>query len=537
MIPAAAGSETADEDTKRNTVSVILNNEVSSEPDEDEPGAITGEAVSLGETTDQENNTAHMASPLYRAPSEGKGNSGDLSTTITWKLDDDGTLILSGSGEYTSFETVPWSGYEDKIKKIVIEEGIKGLREGTFSYCINLTSVSLPEGYKYILSGTFYKCKVLNEINFPNSLEYIASDAFDPDNSAVLSKLPSYLSEDDEGNYAILYDVPVTVKYGQTEARKMLDLVNNFRTSGSAWYWESESTKKTNIKKPALKYDYGLEQIAMQRAAEIAYSFDHVRPCASGYGNGSFNSCKASDGTTSSAENIAGMYGTPNMQKVFDMWKEENEGFGMQGHRLNMLGNFKTIGIGCAVVNGNCYWVMELGYDASSIQNTYAADSDKKMHIKITPDAVGYYNEYVNGTLRQPLFVEYEYKKNILHVLLQNAWPESQFLALEGDYLWETGDPQIAEIKGDLVRGVSEGETTLNYYYQFKAPVYIGLSAKLRICKPGYQVTGKNRYATCAFTAAISFPEGADEVIMVTATISRTHFRLLHMREQKTARC
>ena len=37
----------------------------------------------------------------------------------------------------------------------------------------------------------------------------------------------------------------INVKYGQTEARKMLDMVNAFRTGGDAWVWNSDDKTKT----------------------------------------------------------------------------------------------------------------------------------------------------------------------------------------------------------------------------------------------------------------------------------------------------
>lgn len=74
-------------------------------------------------------------------------------------------------------------------------------------------------------------------------------------------------------------DITVRVKYGQTEARSMLQLVNAFRTGKDAWYWNEDDKTKTTCKDlSALAYDYELEQMAMLRAAEIALSFSHTRP-------------------------------------------------------------------------------------------------------------------------------------------------------------------------------------------------------------------------------------------------------------------
>ena len=52
--------------------------------------------------------------------------------------------------------------------------------------------------------------------------------------------------------------IKFSVRYGQTDARKMADKLNVFRAENG---------------KSALTYDYNLEKVAMQRAAEIAVRF------------------------------------------------------------------------------------------------------------------------------------------------------------------------------------------------------------------------------------------------------------------------
>ena len=79
---------------------------------------------------------------------------------------------------------------------------------------------------------------------------------------------------------AEIIPVNISVKYGQTEARTILDMINAARTNSEyAWYWNMDDTTKTyctDLKE--LKYDYDLERVAMKRATEIALSYDHERP-------------------------------------------------------------------------------------------------------------------------------------------------------------------------------------------------------------------------------------------------------------------
>lgn len=64
--------------------------------------------------------------------------------------------------------------------------------------------------------------------------------------------------------------VQLGVTYQQTDARGMLQLVNDFRASDQAWYWNEDDQTKTDLsgKLQPFTYDYKLEQVAMQRAAE-----------------------------------------------------------------------------------------------------------------------------------------------------------------------------------------------------------------------------------------------------------------------------
>ena len=82
--------------------------------------------------------------------------------------------------------------------------------------------------------------------------------------------------------FADNYTVEAEGTYGQTAARGMLAMINEFRTGSEAWYWNSSNTAKeqaTNLKE--LTYDYHLEKLAMQRAAEIAFSYSHTRTTGS----------------------------------------------------------------------------------------------------------------------------------------------------------------------------------------------------------------------------------------------------------------
>lgn len=193
--------------------------------------------------------------------------------------------------------------------------------------------------------------------------------------------------------------VRVNVTYGQTEARGMLELVNDFRTGDEAWYWKPGNEEKkvlTNLKE--MTYDYTLERIAMQRAAELALNFQHTRP------NGT--SCTTAftavvDRWSGYGENIAIGYTTA--EAAFTAWQETNRLYPNQGHRINMLSGYNAIGIGHVVYNGVHYWVQEFAAVPSVNTNATAAnDSAATVSVDVADSMI------TSVTLAQPDPLELE---------------------------------------------------------------------------------------------------------------------------------
>ena len=114
--------------------------------------------------------------PFSIAASESSGNLG----TISWVLDDTGTLTISGKGklpDFTSNTDSEWKQYKDQIKKIIIEEGITGIGECSFCYCTNCDSVKLPSTITSIGGGSFGATKI-QSINIPAGVSNIGLSAF-----------------------------------------------------------------------------------------------------------------------------------------------------------------------------------------------------------------------------------------------------------------------------------------------------------------------------------------------------------------------
>ena len=79
---------------------------------------------------------------------------------------------------------------------------------------------------------------------------------------------------------ADIRSVNIHVRYGQSEARTLLGMINSIRqNTNDSWYWKPGSSEKEQLNNlRPLVYDYGLEEVAMKRAAEIALVYSHGRP-------------------------------------------------------------------------------------------------------------------------------------------------------------------------------------------------------------------------------------------------------------------
>ncbi len=112
---------------------------------------------------------------------EGNVTSGACGENLTWILED-GVLTISGTGEMDDF----WEGSDDqpcwnkeKIKSVIVKDGVCDIGIGAFSYCENLKSIILPESVTRIGKNAFRGCYNLTSINIPSGVTYIGDYAFD----------------------------------------------------------------------------------------------------------------------------------------------------------------------------------------------------------------------------------------------------------------------------------------------------------------------------------------------------------------------
>ena len=127
-----------------------------------------------------------------------------INAEVTWTLSDDGTLTISGTDmpNYSSTST-PWSSQAKKIKKIIIENGVKNIGDDAFN-CIRTkyayTSVSIPESVTKIGKYAFFDSN-LTSIVIPNSVKSIGECAFKACSLTSLTIGKSVTSIGDEAFY------------------------------------------------------------------------------------------------------------------------------------------------------------------------------------------------------------------------------------------------------------------------------------------------------------------------------------------------
>ena len=107
------------------------------------------------------------------------GAEGDGSN-LTWTLDSEGVLTISGSGDMHGYDHLgaPWYGIRSPVKSAVIADGVTSIGDSAFFDCTSLTSVTIPDSVTSIGEYAFYDCTSLTSVTIPDSVTSIGDGAF-----------------------------------------------------------------------------------------------------------------------------------------------------------------------------------------------------------------------------------------------------------------------------------------------------------------------------------------------------------------------
>ena len=139
----------------------------------------------------------------------------------TWKVYDDGTLVIGGvSDEMYDYEgmVAPWAKYADEVTSLKIESGVKHISndafadmrgivwidfgevdeigDGAFRNCVNLRRVVTPKTLKTIGDNAFSGCYRLREVNL-DAVTDLGLGAFENCVSLVSFHVPAGLETED----------------------------------------------------------------------------------------------------------------------------------------------------------------------------------------------------------------------------------------------------------------------------------------------------------------------------------------------------
>lgn len=231
------------------------------------------------------------------------------------------------------------------------------------------------------------------------------------------------------GKYATL---SVTGTNDQTEARKMLDLVNTARAK------QSSALSK-------LTWDYDLEKIAMQRAAELSIYFNHTRP------NGLQLSSLAT-GYQSPAENLQVSGGSLNAVTANEKWLNNPT------ERANMIDSrFTSMAAASFVVNDCTCWVEVFGSSNKQTTVTAAVNGSRTYSIEALPSNISLsFSKTLPSNAVIGAFAQYTI------VNTNKGWTYAKTPINANSFTWSSSDSYVVTIdaKGSAV-AKEDGTTTI----------------------------------------------------------------------------
>lgn len=247
--------------------------------------------------------------------------------------------------------------------------------------------------------------------------------------------------------------VSIQAKYNQTEARRLLKMINDFRASDT-WYWNEDNKTKTHCKNLGkLTYDYELEKTAMQRAAEIALVYDHKRP----NGNDPFTAYTSIG--YSAGENIC--VDTKNIKETHAAFREDDCNYNNQGHRRTMLEpSFTAVGIACVKYNGSVYWAEEFRSNVVDTKQTAALNSTKKVNIEIAPSMVLDKKFKISPSTINISIGDAPLPEAKMMYSMRYLWPKD-YCPVDANVDWGSNDTSTVSIYNNIVTGHKLGSTTL----------------------------------------------------------------------------
>ena len=101
---------------------------------------------------------------------------GSCGDNLTWTLDSEGTLTISGTGKMDKGESdfFPWHEVSENITSVIVENGVTYISGHAFDNCINLKSIKLPDVAAWVEENAFEDTAYYKDPNnWDNNVLYI----------------------------------------------------------------------------------------------------------------------------------------------------------------------------------------------------------------------------------------------------------------------------------------------------------------------------------------------------------------------------
>ena len=106
-------------------------------------------------------------------------STGTCGDNLTWALDTNGILSISGTGDMWNFDDgTPWRRKAAEITTVIIHDGVTSIGDCAFCSCESLTEISIPDSVTTIGNSAFSWCLSLLSVAIPDSVTSVGNNAF-----------------------------------------------------------------------------------------------------------------------------------------------------------------------------------------------------------------------------------------------------------------------------------------------------------------------------------------------------------------------
>ena len=171
--------------------------------------------------------------------------SGSCGDDLKWKINAEGTLIISGTGTMTDYSTdnpAPWG---TEIKAVVISEGVTSIGENAFANCTSLMDITIPASVTNIGQDAFAGCGRLKNVTYNGTEEQWTAIEIATGNEDLLNAEISFYSPVHEHSWSETVYVWADDNQSVTATRVCLDDETHIET-------ETVQTEYKVIKEPTV---------------------------------------------------------------------------------------------------------------------------------------------------------------------------------------------------------------------------------------------------------------------------------------------